>query len=159
MAEQEKTKKENKKLEKIAAVVLVIIIIISTFYLFLFYIQNPQSIQETKYAKYFTNITASAAYELINNSIYLTIIDCRSLEGCGYCSFKNEGHIKGAELNSNAKTLYNWSEDILVYSKNGTAGASFCQELINKVYGKIYNLDGGINAWNELKYPLVYGSQ
>jgi len=59
---------------------------------------------------------------------------------------------------SNAETLYNWLKDILVYSKDGNVGGSFCQDLIGKVYGKIYNLDGGINAWNELEYPLVYGS-
>lgn len=159
MAKFEQTKKENKKLEKIAAVALFAIIIISITYLLIFFIQKPQTNNESRYTTFFTNISADATYNLINNSIYLTIIDCRGLEGCGYCSFKNEGHIKEAELNSNAKTLYNWSEDILVYSKNGTAGASFCRELINNVYGKIYNLDGGINAWNELKYPLVYGSQ
>ena len=65
---------------------------------------------------------------------------------------------KGAVLNDNPETLYNSSEDILVYSKDGTVGAGFCQDLINNVYGNIYNLDGGINAWNELSYPLVYGT-
>jgi hypothetical protein len=159
MVESEQTKKENKKLEKIAAVALFTILIISLTYLLISFIQSPQSSEQIRYASYFTNLSADATYNLIKNSINLTIIDCRGLEGCGHCTFKNDGHIKGAELNSNAKTLYNWSEDILVYSKNGTVGAGFCQELINNVYGKIYNLDGGINAWNELKYPLVYGSQ
>jgi len=159
MDEPEPVRKENNKLEKVATVALITILLISITYLVITFIQTPQQFKGITYAPYYINVTADAAYNIINNSINLTIIDCRGLEGCGSCTFKNEGHIKGAELNSNAKTLYNWPEDILVYSKDGNVGASFCQELINNVYGKIYNLDGGINAWKQLKYPLVYGSE
>ena len=158
MDEPGSVKKQNYKLEKVAAVALIIVVLIAVTYL-IFYFTWGLQVKESKYASFYTNVTADYAFNLINNSINLTIIDCRGLEGCGTCSFKNDGHIKGAELNSNAETLYNWSEDILVYSKDGNVGASFCQDLIGKVYGKIYNLDGGINAWNELKYPLVYGSE
>ena len=157
MKAQESIKKENKKLEKIAVVALIAILLISGIYLVIYLIQTPQ-LEGAGYTKFFTNVSAEVAYDLINNTANLTIIDCRGLEGCGTCTFKNEGHIKGAVLNSNPETLYNWSEDILVYSKDGIVGAGFCQELINNVNGKLYNLDGGINAWNSLKYPLVYGS-
>ena len=158
MPELETNKKENKKLEIFAAIALVAILVISIIYLIIFFIQTPQQSEKSVYASYFTNVTADVAYDLINYSINLTIIDCRGLEGCGTCSFKNDGHIKGATLNSNPETLYNWSEDILVYSKDGIVGANFCKDLINNVYGNIYNLDGGINSWIELKYPLVYGN-
>ena len=158
MDEPKSVKKGNKKLEKLALFALVIILIISIAYLIISFIQTPQQSEEIKYTKFYTNVTADLAYNIMNNSINLTIIDCRGLEGCGPCSFKNDGHLKGATLNSNAETLYNLSNDILVYSKDGTIGASFCKELINNVYGKIYNIDGGINAWKNLKYPLVYGS-
>jgi len=158
MDEPKPVKKENKKLEKLALFALVVILIVSIAYLIISFIQTPQQSEEIKYTKYYSNVTADKAFNIMNNSINLTIIDCRGLEGCGSCSFKNDGHIKGATLNSNAETLYNWSNDILVYSKDGTVGASFCEELINNVYGKIYNIEGGINAWIELEYPLVYGS-
>ena len=154
----EPVKKQKNKFEKIATVALITILLIAITYMVIYFIQTQQ-FGAVRYATYYTNVSADAAYNIINNSINLTIIDCRGLEGCGTCTFKNEGHIKGAILNSNAETLYNCSEDILVYSKDGSIGASFCQDLINNVYGKIYNLDGGINAWNELKYPLVYGSE
>jgi len=157
MDEQERIKKENRKLEKVAAVALVAILLISVVFLAISFIQAPL-LEGSGYTKFFTNVSADAAYDLINNTNNLTIIDCRGLEGCGTCTFKNDGHIKGAVLNNNPETLYNWSEDILVYSKDGLMGAGFCQDLINNVNGKLYNLDGGINSWNELKYPLVYGS-
>ena len=45
-------------------------------------------------------------------------------------------------------TLENETDDILVYSKDGTIGAGFCENLTkNMVYGKVYNLIGGWNAW------------
>ena len=158
MDESAPDKKEKNILEKIAAIVLVAILIITIPYTVVSFIQAPQQSSEIKYASYYTNVSASAAYDIINKTINLTIIDCRGLEGCGTCTFKNDGHIKGAVLNDNPETLYNSSEDILVYSKDGTVGAGFCQDLINNVYGNIYNLDGGINAWNELSYPLDYST-
>ncbi len=158
MDEPGSVKKQNYKLEKTASIALIIIVLIAVSYL-IFYFTWESQLKENKYTSFYTNVTADYAFNLINNSINLTIVDCRGLEGCGTCSFKNDGHLKQAELNSNAETLHNWSADILVYSKDGNVGASFCQDLIGKVYGKIYNLDGGIDAWNELKYPLVYGSE
>jgi rhodanese-related sulfurtransferase len=98
------------------------------------------------YTSSFSNIEPSEAYDLINTSSNLKVIDCRGLEGCDHCQFK-QGHLPGAELNSNFLTLYNSTEDILVYSINGTVGARFCENLTGRVYGKIYNLKGGYNAW------------
>ena len=88
----------------------------------------------------------------------LSIIDVRGLEGCGNCQFNKGGHLPGAELNMNAQTLYNTTDDILVYSVDGSVGADFCMNLTSHVYGKIYNLDGGFDAWKEAGYTIVFGS-
>ena len=114
------------------------------------------------YTTTFTNITVEEAYYLINTTENLTVIDSRGLEGCSHCQF-NRGHLPGAELNDNPTTLYqNESDfqnktDILVYSKNGTVGADFCLDLLGHVYGKIYNLDGGYEAWVAAGYPTKFG--
>lgn len=158
MDEAKPSKKGNNKLEKMATVALIAIFLIALTYLVFSFIQSPQ-LKQVKAGTYYTNVSTTVAYDLINNTNNLTIIDCRGLEGCGTCSFKNDGHIKGAVLNSNSLTLYNTTDDILVYSKDGTVGANFCHELVNNVHGEIYNLEGGINAWKELKYPLVYGNE
>lgn len=158
MDEQKPVEKGKNKIEKIATFALIIIFLIALTFLFIYFIQTTQY-QEITYTTSYTNVTVDVAYNIINTTSNLTIIDCRGLEGCGTCSFKNEGHLKAAVLNSNAETLYNCTDDILVYSVDGTVGASFCQELINHVYGKIYNLDGGINAWKDHKYPLFYGNE
>lgn len=114
------------------------------------------------YTTTFTNITAKEAYNLINSTENLTVIDSRGLEGCSSCQF-NRGHLPEAELNDNPTTLYqNESDyqnttDILVYSKNGTIGVDFCLDLLGHVYGKIYNLDGGYEAWVAAGYPNKFG--
>ncbi len=110
------------------------------------------------YTTTFSNITPKEAYNLINTTENLTVIDCRGLEGCSHCQF-NQGHLPGATMNMNSKTLYqNASDyqnttDILVYSVNGTVGVDFCLDLTGHVYGKIYNLAGGYNAWAAAGYP------
>jgi len=105
------------------------------------------------YTTFFTNITAEEAYNLIKSTENLTVVDIRGLEGCGICQF-NHGHLPGAQRNDNPTTLYEKTTDILVYSINGSVGVDFCLDLLNHVYGKIYNLIGGYNAWVAAGYPL-----
>ena len=100
----------------------------------------------------FISVSPDEAYELITNSTNLTIIDCRGLEGCSHCQF-NRGHLPGAELNMYPNTLNDSTNDILVYSKNGTVGEEFCEQLVkNCVTVKIYNLEGGYEAWENAGY-------
>jgi len=93
------------------------------------------------------NISATDADELIKTNSNIIIIDCRGLEGCSSCQF-NRGHLPSAEMNINPITLYNTSNDILVYSKDGTVGYyNYSIYLIGNVEGTIYNLESGYSAW------------
>ena len=142
--------KDVKKSDKIIAIVLVIICLIAAVFLVMTYILPISN--EKQYTSIYTNATADAAYDLINNTSGLLVIDCRGLEGCSTCQF-NQGHLPNATLNMNAQSLYNETNDILVYSKNGTVGVEFCEELVGHVYGNIYNLEGGYEAWKDARYP------
>lgn len=103
---------------------------------------NSSTVQTTPY-----NISATDADELIKTNSNLTIIDCRGLEGCSSCQF-NKGHLPGAEMNINPSTLFNTTNDILVYSKDGTAGYyNYSIHLIDHAEGTVYNLEGGYSAW------------
>ena len=112
------------------------------------------------YTTTFVNVTAKEAYNLINTTENLSVIDTRGLEGCSHCQF-NRGHLPGAVLNDNPLTLfqnlsnYQNTTDLLVYSVNGTVGANFCEDLLGNVYGKIYNLIGGYDAWVAAGYPTT----
>ena len=161
MDEAKPDKKENSKFEIIATIALVVLLVVSTGYLAMSFTRVEQQIEANEntggYTSYYTNVTAEAAYNLINTTTNLTIIDCRGLEGCGQCQFKNGGHLEGATLNDNPTSLCNSTNDILVYSKDGTVGATFCENLVGHVYGKIYNLEGGFNAWTEKGYKIITG--
>jgi len=109
--------------------------------------KDEQNNDQNTTQKNLYNISAAEADELIKTNYYLTIVDCRGLEGCSSCQF-NKGHLPGAELNMNPSSLFNTTNDILVYSKDGTVGYyNFSIALIGKTDGTIYNLKGGYSAW------------
>ncbi|MDI6886236.1 MAG: rhodanese-like domain-containing protein, partial [archaeon] len=72
----------------------------------------------------------------------------------------NSAHIKGAllipisELSNRTEEL-NTSTKIVVYSENGSNSTTACEILIEKGFERVYNVLGGITAWNESGYPLV----
>jgi len=154
MEESQQTGDNEKKIQLLFIIILVAISVCAVLYLTIQAIWTEEPPVETQYTSSYTNISPQAAYDLINTTNNLSIIDCRGREGCGLCQFNNQGHIPGAELNQNSLTLYNYTADILVYSKNGSVGEEFCQELVNHVYGEIYNLEGGFEAWKTVGYPL-----
>ena len=133
---------EEKKLSIIA---IVILLLISIFAVAFFVINenenhtnNTNDANNSGYTQTYTNLSVEEAYDLINQSesgeFNLTIIDCRGLEGCSSCQYKNDGHISGAVRNDNPLTLYNETNSILVYSKDGTVGGEFCTDLINCIW-------------------------
>ncbi len=154
-------KEKGNSLESIVVIVLVIITIIASIYLLYpsFFPDSQNTIYEG-YAQNYTNISVAEAYDIMNTTtdMNLSIIDVRGLEGCGTCQFKNKGHLPGAVLNSNPNSLFNSTAVFIIYSVDGTVGANFSQDLVNHVYGKIYNLEGGIEAWREAGFEIEYGS-
>lgn len=92
----------------------------------------------------YQNISVDQARNITSQN--LTVVDCRGLEGCGQCQF-NQGHLPNATMINDPTTLYNTTNDILVYSMDGHKGSWFCEQLIGHVYGNVYNLDGGWNAY------------
>lgn len=139
---------KSKKSERIITVLLVVICIISAIILVAAFIIPSAG---THYTATYADISPEAAYNLINTT-NITVIDCRGLEGCSPCQF-GQGHLPLAVQDINAASLFNTTNDIIVYSKNGTVGAQFCQELVGHVYGKIYNLEGGYESWKSAKFP------
>ena len=94
----------------------------------------------------------------VNNAITLLntedvhVIDVRGLEGCGECEF-NKGHLPNAFLYDNPEELYRLKNTLLIYSTDGVMGEWFCEQLMGNVYGKVYNLEGGWDAWRNTYFP------
>ena len=121
---------------------VITILAISVIIMFPFDIQFIS--QEITYTTSYENITTSDAKMLIENTTNITIADCTG--GCQPCSWKN-GKVPGATWVNNYEALYNSTDTLLVYTKDGTRSEDICKNLIGHVYGDIYNLVGGYNAW------------
>lgn len=147
--------KKRVKKETFVTVLLVTIVVVSAVYVSISYL-FPEEI-EIKYTSQYKNIDAEVAYNLINKSKNLVIIDCRGLEGCGSCQIRKEGRLDFdfVYLNENPYVHYNTTENLLIYSKDGiVAEEDFCKIIVKNVYGKIYNLEGGFYAWRDAGYPI-----
>ena len=102
------------------------------------------------YTTNYSNLTPQQAYNLVyNNSEALIIVDMRNCD----CSY-NKGHISGAIWQINPETFYNSVMDILVYGEDDQS-LIYCQKLVGHVYGAIYHLDGGIEAWESAGYHIT----
>ena len=127
-------------------IVFVTFLILSVITITLIIVKDDMSCNCNGYTKEYQNITAREAKTLIASN-NITVADIRGLEGCGPCQF-NKGHLPGAGRYIDPKSLYNHTKDILVYSKDGTRGEWFCQQLVGHVYCDIYNMEGGWIEWS-----------
>jgi rhodanese-related sulfurtransferase len=149
------SQKKDLKKETIVTIILLIIVIIAAFYVTLSYL-FPEALELTTDYK---NIDAETAFNLIENSNNLIIIDCRVLEGYGPVEFENYGRLDydSVYINANPYIHFNTTEDLLIYSTNGkVAEDNFCKILVNHTYGEIYNLEGGFEAWKNAGFPITY---
>jgi len=102
--------------------------------------------KQEQFSTGYQNITVEVAESMIESNPSLKVIDIRGLEGCGSCQF-NKGHLPRAERVTQPSLLYNSTDDILVYSKDGNLSSWFCLQLSGNVSCNIYNLKGGWEAW------------
>jgi len=101
------------------------------------------------------NIGAEETKRLIDSKTEdLIVVDVRTKEEY------DSGHIKGAILIpvlelSNRTGELNTSKKIVVYSEDGSNSTIASGILIEKGFERVYNVLGGLNAWNESGYAVV----
>lgn len=126
-------------------ITVVFIILVSIISVLLIYDMYDNYIDVPKYTMTFKSINATVLREFINTKENFTIIDCR--EGCTYCQFKS-GHIPRASLAKPTVNYYNYTNDLLFYDVTGDGESiNYCNALVGYVYGELYYLEGGWNAW------------
>lgn len=150
MTEEWSTVSDRKNLKTIA-ILLIAILCISSVTVIALSADNTElkPVEKQKYTTSYTSITAEKAKNLTDTNINLIITDIR---GCR-CNWE-EGHIPTAIWQTYAPNLKNTAQDILVYCQNGNESISFCEELVGNVYGAIYHLEGGFEAWKKAGYPF-----
>jgi len=109
------------------------------------------------YSKY-TNIDVATANDMITDDTYpnLIILDVRTP------SEYNEGHLENAilipltELESRIDEILQYKDtEIIVYCKVGGRSAQASSILDSNNFTKIFNVKGGITAWEAAGYPLI----
>lgn len=149
--EQQQTKGNEKKIQVILIIVLVVISVSSILWLTLISGSLDQRPSELILTTTYSSILPIDALGLVNSEDNSTIIvDCRTCK-CNY----NKGHLPNATWTINPEDFYNTTRNLLVYDNNGENSIKFCQNLTGHVYGAIFYLEGGMDAWKEGTYPVV----
>ena len=102
----------------------------------------------------FAALTAMQAVRLMNQGAL--VLDLRGKE------LYDAGHIGDArnvplvELAAQAESLKKWRDkNVITYDETGTTGASGARTLTKLGFTKVFNLQGGLNAWLKDNLPLA----
>jgi rhodanese-related sulfurtransferase len=106
----------------------------------------------------FAALSAMQAVRLINQGAL--VIDLRGKESFDAGHIGDARNVPVAELQSQADSLKKWRDkSVITYCDNGTSGASGARALMKLGFTKVFNLQGGLNAWVKDNLPLVKSAQ
>ena len=100
-------------------------------------------------------VDTSGAVQLINHENAL-VLDVREANEFSSGHIANAKHIPLGQLNNDIKTLEKYKEQtIVVNCRSGSRSAAACGILRKQGFTKVYNLAGGILAWQQAQMPTV----
>ncbi len=100
----------------------------------------------------FENINAQRFEELMQSLDNAVVLDVRSVAELAEGSI--EGHVM---INYNAPDFYGEIDELdrdktyLVYCRSGNRSMRACMDMSDEGFEKLFNLEGGIQAWNAHK--------
>lgn len=101
------------------------------------------------------NLSPSEAVLLMNRSNAI-VVDVREATEYAQGHITDARHIPLAELEARLKEINRYKEKpILVHCQGGVRSAKACSVLAKHGFSKLYNLQGGLNAWQQAKLPVV----
>ncbi|KKK44049.1 hypothetical protein LCGC14_1110640 [marine sediment metagenome] len=106
-----------------------------------------------------TDISVSTAFDMINNYTQypnLIILDVREQSEYDVNHLHNAISIPLGEIDANISKLEPYNDiEIIVYCVTGIRSAMASENLaVNHNFTKIFNMEGGINAWITAGYPV-----
>jgi rhodanese-related sulfurtransferase len=102
----------------------------------------------------FAALSAVQAVRLMNQGAL--VIDLRSKELYDAGHIVDARNVPAAELVSQAESLKKWRDkNVITYCDSGTSGANAARALIKLGFTKVFNLQGGLNAWVKDNLPLT----
>jgi len=109
----------------------------------------------------FVAIGPAAAIALLNNEDQKTVlIDVREMNELNEGMINDAIHVPLSGLQSRLSELDKYKGDaILVYCRSGNRSGSVCRKLTGRGFEKVYNLAGGIMAWQDAHLPISKGKK
>lgn len=101
------------------------------------------------------NLSPTEAVLLINRS-NAVVLDVREASEYAQGHIPDARHIPLAQLGDRLKELAKYKEKpLLLHCQGGVRSAKACDLLVKQGFAKLYNLQGGLNAWQQAKLPVV----
>ena len=105
----------------------------------------------------FAALSSMQAVRLMNQGAL--VLDLRPKESFEAGHIADARNVPAAELAGSADTLKKWRERaVITYCDSGVSGATAVRTLTKLGFTKVFNLDGGLNAWIKDNLPLAKGS-
>jgi rhodanese-related sulfurtransferase len=105
----------------------------------------------------FAALSSAQAVRLMNQGAL--IIDLRPKEAFEAGHIGEARNVPPAELEAQAESLKKWRDrTVITYCDSGANGAGAARTLAKLGFTKVFNLDGGLNAWVKDNLPVIKGS-
>jgi rhodanese-related sulfurtransferase len=102
----------------------------------------------------FAALSSAQAVRLMNQGAL--VIDLRSKESYDAGHIVESRNVPAAELASLANSLKKWRDkNVITYCDSGANGANAARSLMKLGFNKVFNLQGGLNAWVKDNMPLT----
>jgi rhodanese-related sulfurtransferase len=102
----------------------------------------------------FAALSAMQAVRLMNQGALVIDLRTKQLFDAGH--IVDARNVPVAELESQADALKKWRErNVITYCDTGAEGASAARSLTKLGFTKVFNLQGGLNAWVKDNLPLA----
>jgi len=102
----------------------------------------------------FAALTAMQAVRLMNQGALVIDLRAKELFDAGHIG--DARNVPAAELESQAESLKKWRDrNVITYGDGGSGGASAARTLTKLGFTKVFNLEGGLNAWVKDNLPLA----
>ena len=102
----------------------------------------------------FAALTAMQAVRFMNQGAL--VLDLRPKESFDAGHIGDARNVPAADLASQVDSLKKWRDKtVITYDDSGNGGASAARTLTKLGFTKVFNLEGGLNAWVKDNLPLA----
>jgi rhodanese-related sulfurtransferase len=105
-------------------------------------------------ARAFAALSSTQAVRLINQGAL--VLDLRSKASYDAGHIGDARNVPATDLDSQAETLKKWRDkNVITYCESGADGVSAARKLTRLGFTKVFNLQGGLNAWVKENLPVA----